>query len=377
MQHKLASNRLSLRGAVALLLVLYIGSGSAFGGFSTLGADTIFAQVASFFIAAPLLLLFARLIRLMPEMDLFDMLTYTVGRVPAVLIGVLYFFYFIMLSATTQVYHAEFVGMISLVNTPLIVILLAFFLVGAYLAKSGAETMSKWSLVVALTVAGLALTLTLFAFPSMRAGNIQPILTHSVGDMARAGTRLAILPLGEAVVLLALISRFDKHASPYKLFFIAASLATVFFAANFLRDSAVLGADSMGAMHYPAFRAASTIQLGSIGTRVEFLVVISFLLTSVTKTAICVLAAARAIRSVFNLPDENPLILSIAFFAVALSVILFRNMIDLFAFPYIYVYYAPIFQMVIPVVVWVIAEVKVRRKAAAESHQIIDETAAK
>lgn len=362
MQNKISVSRLSGRGAIALLLVFYISSSNTMGTAAHMGGDTWITQLLGFVMAIPLLLIFARLIKLMPGKDLFGMLDFSFGRVLALVIGVLYLYYFIILAATIQRHHAEFVGLVSLRETPQIVILLALFGIGVYLAKSGIQVLGKWSSVIALAVVFIMLLLTLLALPNMQAANLLPIGNHSARDFAQNGVRTAILPFGEAIVLLALIGHLDRKANPYRLFLVGAGIAAVFFALSFLRDAAVLGEQSMADLYFPSFKSASVIQIGSIGSRVEFLAAISFLLTGITKIAVCMIAAARAARRVFSLSDENPIIISVALLTTAFAAILFPNVVELFAFSHTYVYFAPIFQLGIPLLVWLIAEIKTRGK---------------
>jgi len=295
-------------------------------------------------------------------MDLFAMLDYSFGRVLTVIISGLYFVYFITLAATTRAYHAMFVRLVAMPQTPWIILLLVFFVLCVYLAKSGAETVGKWSTFLA---AGLILTtvgLTLFAIPAMRVDNLLPLVESGSAEIARGGIRFAVMPLGEAVVLLALLGHLDKGASSYKLFFVGAVIATLLLVLGFLRDAAILGARSMDSLLYSSFTAAGVLEVGTIGMRIEFLAALPTILAGITKAAVCLIAAARAMRRVFALPGENAVIVSVAFFSLGLSAALFANVTELFAFPALHFYFAPVFQVGIPVLMWLVAEMKTRRR---------------
>jgi len=349
-------SKLNFRGAVAILLVFYMGSGPVFSLSSGLGADGWIAQLIGFLLVLPLLFILARLVRLMPGMDFYGILGYTLGKWLAGVVTVLYFCYFITMAATVRLYYGTFLQLTSLPNTPLIVILLALFAICAYLAKSGAETLGKWStLVGAMAIVG-ALFLALMAIPSMRLGNLLPVMASGGREILWSGYRFAVLPFGEAVVLLALFGRLERGVSPYRVFFFGALLAAVFFVLTFLRDAAVLGAESMDSLRYPSFQAASVIRMGVIEMRIESLWSVPLILIGATKAAVYLIAAVLAVRRLFGLVDGGAVLLPVAFFSVGLSGVLFYNLTALFSFPALHLVVAPLFQMGIPVVIWLVAE---------------------
>ena len=362
MQKHSFANGLSPWGAVAILLVFYISANGIFSFAYGLGPDGFLAQLIGFGMAAPLLLIFARLAQILPGMNLYDMLDYSFGRWIAWVLSLFYTLYFISLTAVAQVQYAAFIRLVSLVNTPLLVILLAFFALSAYLAKSGVQTLGKWSLLIGAVSVIFTLGLTLLAIPNMRFEHLLPIGTNTPASMLRSGGKFAVFPLGEAVVILALFGRLEKAEKPYKLFFFGALFALLFFLLTFFRDTAILGTALLDMLHYPSFTAAGVVQIGAIGGRVDIFFAGLMLLTGLTKAAICLIAANRGVRRMFSLSDEHALLLPLGFFSVGLSAVLFPNLAELFAHPSVHVYYAPLFQGVIPGLLWLLAEWKVRRK---------------
>lgn len=353
-----SSEKLQIRNAIAMLLVFYIGNGGIFAATLGLGPDGWIAQLLGFAIAIPLFLILGRLMRLMPGMDFFEMLNYTFGRALAVFVSILYLGYFLMLSSTVWVY-AEFIRLVNLPNTPLLVILLVFFTVCVYLAESGVLTAGRWSVFLAAILIFVAVTLTLFAVSGMRMTNLLPVAADGGKAVVRGGLRFAISPFGEAVAVLAVIGiRLDKEASPYKLFFVGGMIALAFFVLNFLRDLAILGAVGMDSMHFPSYKVAGVIQMGSIGARVEFLAVLPFLLAGLTKTAICLMAAAKVARRIVPRPPERCVMISLAFVSLILASIWASNLGERTG----HFHVAPVFQFGIPAVMWIVAEVKGLRK---------------
>ncbi|MCL2567970.1 MAG: GerAB/ArcD/ProY family transporter [Oscillospiraceae bacterium] len=360
MYEKMYTSKLGFWHAVAVLLVFYIGSGQVIGVSSGLGGDGWIAQFAGVVLAIPLLLILARLVRLMPEVGLYEMLEYTLGRWLAIIASILYFCYFLFLAASVRLYHGMFLQITSLPNTPLLVIFLALFVVCTYLAKSGTIVVGKWSMILVAVLVIFAVGLTLFAIPSMRLQNLLPMGASGGRAIAESGYRFALLPFGEAVVVLALLGGLERKVNPYKLFLVGAAVAVCFFALTFLRDAAILGGRSMDTLRYPHFQAASVIRVGGMETRIEFLATIPFVLAGVTKSAVCLIAAVGAVRWVFRWADGSRILLPVAILSVGLSMVLFGIRVEVFAIPVVHQIFLPMVQVGIPVLMWVGGEVKAR-----------------
>jgi len=188
-----------------------------------------------------------------------------------------------------------------------------------------------------------------------------PIGNSGGRSLVQGGIQVAVNPLGGAVVLLALLGRFDRQASPYKLFLIGTAMAVGLFILNFLRDTAMLGGGGMAMLVYPFFKAAGVIQMGSLGIRIEFLAALPAILAGLTKAAICLLAASNAAQQVLRSPTGIRAMVPAALVTVVLSAALLPNLAALTVLPRIHLYVAPVFQVGFPVLLWLVAEGRARR----------------
>ena len=356
----MAVHKLSSKHAAAILALFYMGS--ALHMPTGLGTDGWIAYLAGLLIVMPLLLILARLVRLMPEMNLYDMLEYTLGKALAVIVGLFYFLYFIAWAAVARVYYGTFVQQTSLTRTPLIVILLILFVLCIYLARSGVATVGKWSILLGAVVLFGAVLLTLLAIPDMRLEHLLPIAARGSRAIARGGYRQALWPFGGAVVMLAVLRPLDRKANPYAALLFGAAIACGFFVLNFLRDTAVLGETGMDTLRYPSFQTAGVVRMGVVETRIEFLTALPLILAGLTKAAVCLLAAAGAVARIFRNRDRQSILFPAALFSVGLSVMLLYSREAALFVPTFHQSVAPLFQAVIPVLVWLIAEGKHKRK---------------
>lgn len=87
-------------------------------------------------------------------------------------------------------------------------------------------------------------------------------------------------------------------------------------------------------------------------------------LAGITKIALCLIAAGKGIAKVFDIADFRMLILPTGFVMMALSVTLFDSAMQMFAFVPYYTYFALPFQVLLPGVLWVVSEIRARKKQA-------------
>jgi len=357
--HKLQEG-LSFRSAVALLALFYIGHLGIYHAGQGLGADGWLAMLAGFALSVPMFLIFSRLTRLMPGANLFEMLEEGFGRVLSYVVAVLYLAYFLIL-ASTVLGQVEFMRAVSLPHTPLAVLLLLFFATATYFAYCGVLPIGKWSVLIICIAGAISVLLSLLSISNLRVFNLLPIGAVGGTAILRGGYRFMLTPMGAGVVLLALLGRSSKGLNYYKVFFFGGALALLFFLGTFLRDLAILGTQGIERLTYPAYQAASAIRFGAGGGRVESLVTVLVLLSVLTMLAVCLSAAAHAIRRVTLRQETRRMVIPAAVLALGLTLLLGTRYAQGFPLEAIYLRYAPIVQLGIPLVLWVVLELKMRR----------------
>ena len=343
MSGKLIGERIKGQTLVCILLVLHLGSFGVFGRTQSNVASVFLSWMLACLLSVPVIMLWAYLTKKMPSSNLFSMLEQGFGTFFGRIITLLYAMFFLLLAASTQFFHADMTRMLVLNHTPFVVLLLLCALFCIHLAKAGTQALGKWCvLLVALTALGTVLFF-LFSAPLMQMSNLFPLVLDAGSQLFKNSIRFFAFSIGNTVVVLALYEGLGREMSTVKVFFAATVMIALFSSLVFLRDTAILGQGGLQASLYPAYKAAGLIELGGTGTRVEVFVLLFDLLRGLTKTAVCILAAAGAFARVFQCRKNSALM-----FATCLTVIL-----ALFAFPNVlsgsaFLQLAPVFQLYIP-----------------------------
>ena len=254
-------------------------------------------------------------------------------------------------------------------ETPQLPIMLVLLLVTVYLAKSGIQTIGKWAIIV-LFILLTVLFLTVFLLLNqMDFTNILPIMNHSTKTILAGSYRLFSFPFAETVLFLSLADSIKKEDSPYKVYVYGVSLGAIILLLVILRNIEALGPALYESSQFPSYTAARIINVGDFLARVEGTISMNFILTGITKITICLLAASKGLCSLFQIKDYKKVVFPVGLTAMALASIIYKSAIQMLNFIKIYEIYAILFQIVIPVLIWVGAEIKTRdeRKGKEES----------
>jgi len=128
----------------------------------------------------------------------------------------------------------------------------------------------------------------------------------------------------------------------------------------------------MDATYFPSFNAAKIMNLGDFLPRIESLITTNYLFAGITKIALCLLAASKGIANLFDLQDYREILAPAGMMILALSVISYESVMHLFEFvDRYYAIYAIPFQIIIPLAIWIAAEIKVRRKKSRAGASIV------
>jgi spore germination protein KB len=128
-----------------------------------------------------------------------------------------------------------------------------------------------------------------------------------------------------------------------------------------LRNIALLGPLAQ-IQYFPSYIAARIIDVGDVLTRIEGTISMNFIISGLTKISLCLLVAAKGIAHLLGVSNYRRILIPVSVLALAISVTLYTSAMEMFAFINVYPYYAMPFQVFIPILVWLLAEIKIKRQ---------------
>lgn len=353
---------ISPRQAVCIIMFFIFGSSVIMGINSTARQDSWISLLMVPFLMFPMLLVYGRIMRLFPEKDFFEAIEIIFGKVFGKLFIILMTWYALHLCALVLRNFSEFIEISFMPETPQVAIMIAMMLVTIYMSVSGIETMGRWSVGMLPFVLGVAMLTTALAVPKMDFTNILPVMEHSVKTIAGGSYKLFTFPFAETVLFLCLADSVRKKDSPYKIYIYAMIFSLLVLLMVILRNTFLLGPELLAAEYFPSFTTARIVDVGDFMARIEGTIAMNFILTGIVKITVCLIAAAKGMSKLFQTGNYRWLVFPMGMLTVAFSSIVYENAMEMFDFLEIYQYYAIPFEIIIPLLLWILAEIQARRQ---------------
>lgn len=358
---------ITIRQAVCILIMFIFGSSVVMGVSSEAAQDSWISLLLAAVFATPAILVYARISRLYPEKDLFEIIESALGKIAGKIIVVLMVWYAIHLGALVLRNFSEFIQIQTMPETPQLPIMIAMILVVVYMVKSGIETMGRWSIFMLSVVVLVVVITVLLSLNKIDFTNILPVMEHDIGTIAQGSFQLFTFPYAETVLFLGAANAIKKNDSPYKAYLYAMLIGTVVLLTVIWRNTLLLGPAMVNTEYFPSYVAVRIIEVGEFFSRIEGSIAMNFILAGIIKIAVCLMAASKGTARLFGIEDYRRLVFPVSLLIVALCAVVYRNVMEMFDFLKVYQYYALPFQVAIPLTVWIAAEIRTHRKRAAGS----------
>ena len=349
--------------AVFTLVQFLFGSSVVLGVSSLASQDTWASLIIATAMMVPLFLVYARIMRLFPETDLFDILEILYGKIIGKIFVVLITWYAIHLCSLVLRNFTEFLQIVAMPETPQLPMMISLILVTAYLAISGVNILGKWSMIM-LPIVVLTVVLTIvMALADIDYARLQPILVTKFTKIMSGAYQLLTFPLAETVLFLGIAGAVRKEINPYKMYGIAILTGSLILLVIILRNILILGAPMVSASYFPSYTTARILHISDFLTRVEGTITMNFLLSGIVKITLCLIVAAKGIAKLFAIKDYKIMMMPASMLVTALCAIVYNSAMEMFGFIKYYQIYAIPFQILIPVLVWVTAEIRQKMQA--------------
>lgn len=354
---------LSSKQAVAILYSYILGSTVITGMNSKAGQDTWVSMLIAIFAALLIYFMYARICKLYPGLDLFDIVEKLFGKFLGKLFIFLFAWYGLHLGSLVISNFGQFIHTAALTETPLLPIYLLMGFMAIYAVKSGIETFGK-SAVIFMPILAVVVLFTFFAsMKDFHLSNLQPILYKNWPNVFSSAFSGFTFPFAEAVLFLAVADSIGQKDSLYKIFTWGLITGGFILWIALLRNIMVLGFPLMSEYFFPSFTEARTIIIGKGNAlaRFEQLITGNFFVAGYVKTSISLFAASKGFAKLFGIKDYRKIVIPTGLLMVALTSILYKNVMEMFEWIDVYKYYALPFQVLLPLVIWITAEIKSKK----------------
>lgn len=318
-----------------------------------------FAAIVGAVASIPILLMFARLSGLYPEEDLFGIIEKTVGNIAGKGLSIIYTIYGLYLGIVTIRYLTEFIQVVSMNETPQIILLIIFGFLCGYIVYKGSGIITKLSTVILPVVFAIFIFIIICSFGFYDYSYLKPGLDENISTFSDAAFSVASFSFCEIIFIISFLKNTElNQKKKYSLLMISLLIGTVFTVAQLLSNQLILGTSTSSILYFPNYEAVSIINIEDFITHIEVISIISFLMCVIIKESVCIFTVSKGINKIFNL--RNPkLTEGFATLAVIIGgAFVFDSTMDMYKFHELNKYIVLIFQAAVPFLIYSIAEIK-------------------
>lgn len=351
---------ISLKQAISLITLFIMGSTLVIGSGAEAGRDSWLAIILGMIFALPMLLIYARILSLFPGKDLFDIIEYIFGRFLNKIISILYIWFAFHLGVLVIRNLGEFINTVSLINTPMIVPMFCITFLCAWAVKSGIEILGRWSeFTLIILILFIAITMILL-IPIINLTGIQPMLFKGCKPVLLGAFSFFSFPLAETIIFCLIFSYIEGgKSSYYKAYMWGLIIGGTIVLITSLTEILVLGEFYYTSFYFPSHSTISRVGLSSAIQRMEIVVSITFLGAGFIKISICLLGTCNGIAKLFRLKNYKFIVTPISLLMLILSYSIYDSMIEMFEWAFkTWRYYAFPFQVILPIIILICAELK-------------------
>lgn len=352
---------------ICILMLFILGSTLIVGIGGHAKNDAWIAGIIAIFMTIPIILVYGRILSIFPGKDLYEILETLLGKTFGKIISVVYIWYAFHLGALVIRNFGEFINDMTMPETPMILPTLYLGLVCISAVKSGIETIGRVCAYVIPFFIFVVIIVQLLGISVIHLRYLKPILGNELSLIAKGAFSAFSFPFAEAVLFIGVLSSLKSKKSYYKVYFAGLFFAGIIIVVITIRNIAILDG-FVSKVYFPSHVAVSRIKIGTFIERMEVTVSAVFALGVFTKTSICLLVTCKGIEKIFNLKDYRSIVIQTGLLMVFFSNVIYKSIMEMeyWAFK-IYEFYAFPFQVIIPILLLIMAEIKVRSRNKLEN----------
>jgi spore germination protein KB len=154
-----------------------------------------------------------------------------------------------------------------------------------------------------------------------------------------------------------------ERNNPYKIYYLSFIIGAFFILSVSIRNILVLGPDFIDQLYFPSYAAVSVINIGNFLQRIEVVVAVDFLFSGFVKISVCLMSVCKGIDSFLKIGNYRQIVAPVGFLMMITSCIIYQSTMEMVEWANkVYRYYAFPFQVILPVIIWVAAEIKTRQQ---------------
>lgn len=321
--------------------------------------DLWLATLLSLFISIPFIYIYSKILSFYPGLNLFEILELSLGKYIGKIIGLMYILFVFHLASIILRDFGEYFITLTLLETPIISMMIPPLLLSIWFLKSGIEVFVRVNYILGVLFLILIIVMSIFLINKINIDNIKPIFSNGFNPIFKGAYSIFTFPLGETVLFTAILSSLNNKKSYFKVYFLGTLIGGLFlFIIKFIEIS-VLGYNHYSLKFFPGNTTLTRINIKMILLELEMIGSIIFTFSTIIKLTVCTFAYNIGIQKLFNFNDYRFIVIPTSLLLLNLSYFIYDGVLELVEWSSkIWPYYSIPFLIVIPIIVFIILIIK-------------------
>ncbi len=353
--------RITDKQGICLITIFIIGSSILIGTGGEAGNDAWLAGLTGLFMSLPAILVYARISSLFPGKNLYEILRIVFGGFAGRGLMALYTFYSFHLGALVLRNFGEFIRSAVMTDSPLMFSVLAATLVCILVCRSGIEVLGRGAVYALPLLFAITGTVMILGISQYDLAHLQPVMGGGLIRILKGGFMAFSFPYAETLLFLGSFCLLKDKRSPFRIYLGGIAIGGIVITLVTLMNSLVLG-EMYSLTSFPSYTALSIISVGWFAERFEIAVSFTYFTGIFIKGSICLTSACKGLSEMFELNSYRSAIVPMGLLMAWFSYDLYTNTAKMHIWAnYAYHWYALPFQVIIPLILWITAEIRLRR----------------
>ena len=346
---------------ISIIILYLLGTSSMLTTGIEAKRDIWLAVLLSIFVTSLIVLVFIRLHTLFPGRNLFEICTICFGRAGGALPVILLTWYAFHSGVLALLETVFFMITTSLDRTPGIVLIIFVAVILTLVVKQGLEVIGRTANHIAVLVVAFIIIAIAALTPMMDINHLRPVLSAGAAPVVEGAFASFTFPMGEIIVI-AMIFNLAKPAKAYfKIYFAGLLIGGFSILLISTASVLVLGVETAAILNYPTYAAAARINIGFLTRGAEILMAIILVSGSFIHLSVYLLGACKGLAALTKSADYRIFVVPVVLLMVNIAYSWQERVIEYFEWEgKIWSYYAAPFQVLLPILILIGAEIKSR-----------------
>lgn len=357
------NEKISSRQGLSILIMFTIGSTLILSPWKEAGKDGWISVLIGMAMIFPMIFIYSRLISIFPGKDLFDLQMELFGKTAGKITSFFLVWYSLHLCSLVNRNISEFMHIMSFPETPLFFLSIVGVVLIIWIVKGGIEVIGRFAAFTIPLALLSIIIVSILLIPKLDTENLRPIMYNGINPVLKGAMSVFGFPFAETFLFTMVFNSLDNPKKTFKIYLLGIYISGLIFIFTSIRNIAALGETLNSILYFPSYIAVSMANIMDFIDRIEVLVGADFILMGFLKCGICMYTACKGFAKIFNIKDYRLLAAPLGLLVSIVTIFIYNSTMEMFEWAIEnYIYYVFPFSVMLPVITWIAAEIKVRLK---------------